>query len=48
MVDTMVINGTVVTMNSQHQIIENGAVLIEGERIVEVGKSDTLKKTVFI
>jgi cytosine/adenosine deaminase-related metal-dependent hydrolase len=40
----MVINGTVVTMNSQHQIIEDGAVLIEGERIVEVGKSDTLKK----
>jgi 5-methylthioadenosine/S-adenosylhomocysteine deaminase len=40
----MIINGTVVTMNRQHQIIEDGAVLIEGERIVEVGKSDTLKK----
>jgi len=40
----MVVNGTVVTMISRRQIIEEGAVLIEGDRIVEVGESDDLKK----
>ena len=40
----MITNATVVTMNSQHQIIEDGAVVIEGERIIEVGESDALKK----
>ena len=33
-------NGTVVTLGDDNRVIENGAVLVEGERIKHVGKSD--------
>ncbi|MEM2878171.1 MAG: hypothetical protein QXG10_01250, partial [Candidatus Hadarchaeales archaeon] len=37
-------NGIVLTMNHRREIIRNGSVLVEGNRIVEVGEADTLKK----
>ncbi len=35
--------GTVITMDSKRRIIKNGAVLVEGDRIVWVGKASRLK-----
>lgn len=36
-------NGTVITMDTKRRIIKDGAVAIENDRIVEVGKTDALK-----
>jgi cytosine/adenosine deaminase-related metal-dependent hydrolase len=41
MVDVIIKNGIVITLNVKRSIIENGAVAIEGDRIVDVG--DTSK-----
>lgn len=43
-VDLLITGGTVVTMNSTYEIIENGALAIEGSKIIEVGISDVLTK----
>ena len=37
-------NGSVITMDSNRRIIENGAVAIENDKIVEVGKTEDLQK----
>lgn len=37
-VDLMIVGGTVVTMNDKREVIEDGAVVINGDRIVEIGK----------
>src|SRR5712691_9695942 len=37
-------NATVITMNTTRDIITNGAVAVEGNRIVAVGKSDALRQ----
>src|SRR5437588_9792876 len=37
-------NATVITMNPTRDIITGGAVAVEGNRIVAVGKSDTLRE----
>jgi cytosine/adenosine deaminase-related metal-dependent hydrolase len=36
-------NGIVLTMNASHDVIENGAVIIKGSRIIGVGAVDTLR-----
>src|SRR5919109_297822 len=36
-------NGMVITMDPRRRILKNGAVAIENDKIVEVGKTDTLK-----
>jgi 5-methylthioadenosine/S-adenosylhomocysteine deaminase len=40
--DLLITNGTVVTMNSEDMVIENGAVAVTGENIAAVGKADDL------
>jgi cytosine/adenosine deaminase-related metal-dependent hydrolase len=39
----LVKNGYVLTMNPRREIIRDGAVYIEGQKIVEVGKTEALK-----
>ena len=39
----MLKNATVATMNARREIIKDGAVAIEGNRIMEVGKTAKLK-----
>lgn len=43
MIDILILNATVVTVNNKKEIIENGGVAISGGRIVDVGCADTLK-----
>ena len=43
-VSILIVNGTVVTMNSQGQIVENGAVAIDGTDIVAVGPVDDVRR----
>ena len=42
MIDILISGGTVVTMDPSRQVIEDGAVAIEGGRILEVGRTDEL------
>jgi len=37
-------NGIIVTMNSRKEILTDRAILIEGDRIAEIGKKDEIKK----
>lgn len=39
-------HGTVLTMDKERRIVEDGAILIEGDRIAAVGKSEKVKKGV--
>jgi len=39
----LITKGTVITMDSRRRIVKDGAVAIENDRIVDVGKSDALK-----
>ncbi len=41
---TIIQNGIVLTMNPRREIIRDGAIVIEGSRIVDVGNSSVLKK----
>ncbi|MCK4390373.1 MAG: amidohydrolase [Desulfobacterales bacterium] len=41
-VDILILNGWVLTVDSRDTLIENGAVAISGDRIVEVGTEDAL------
>lgn len=43
MIDLLMINGTVITMDKERRIIENGGVAVEKGRIIFVGTSDELK-----
>lgn len=45
MVDILVKNGLILTMNGSRQIIRDGAIAIENDRIVEVGKSSDLTRS---
>lgn len=41
-IDILIINGSVLTMDPQDTLIENGAVAVSADRIVEVGTEDAL------
>ncbi|MHA1238237.1 MAG: amidohydrolase [Candidatus Odinarchaeia archaeon] len=41
--ETMLVNGTILTLDKQMHRIKDGTVVIEGERIVEVGKTREIK-----
>lgn len=43
-IDLLVLGGTIVTMDSNRQVIENGAVAIKDGQIVDVGNSNTILK----
>jgi len=43
MVDTMLVNGSVLTMNGDRAVFEDGAVAIDGGRILAVGPTDELR-----
>lgn len=45
MVDILLTNATVVTMNGRREIVEDGAIAIEGNKIIEVGKTEKLKSS---
>jgi 5-methylthioadenosine/S-adenosylhomocysteine deaminase len=42
-VDIIISNGLVLTMDKNDTVIENGAVAIDGENIIAVGKSEKIK-----
>jgi len=44
MVDILIEGGIVLTMNPEWKIYPNGAVAVQGDRIVGVGDTDDLKK----
>ncbi|MEM3522563.1 MAG: amidohydrolase, partial [Candidatus Bathyarchaeia archaeon] len=44
MVDIIIKNGLIVTMDKQKRIIENGAIAIENEKIIDIGKTIELEK----
>jgi len=46
-VDLIITNGTVVTMDSGHRIIENGAIAVSHGRIVAVGTTAEIQKAYF-
>ena len=43
MADILILNGTVITMDPERRVIEDGAVAIEGDRIVAIGTTDEVK-----
>jgi cytosine/adenosine deaminase-related metal-dependent hydrolase len=43
-VDLLILNGTVVTFDEHHQILDSGGLAIDGDRIVAVGGSRALKE----
>ena len=43
--DVVISGGTVVTMNAQHRVIENGAIAIRGNQIVGVGTTAEIART---
>ena len=45
-VDLVVTNGTVVTMDAQRRVIENGAVAVRGDSIVAVGPSAEIARAI--
>ena len=44
LIDLLIANGTVVTVDKRRRVIRNGAVAISKNKIIEVGKSSALKK----
>jgi cytosine/adenosine deaminase-related metal-dependent hydrolase len=44
--DVLMSGGTIVTLNPERQVIADGALAIEGDRIVAVGKREVLTRTV--
>lgn len=38
----LITNGTVITLGADHRVIENGAVYIRGDKIADIGKTQTL------
>ncbi|MFX0195345.1 MAG: amidohydrolase family protein [Candidatus Hodarchaeota archaeon] len=44
MVDLLILNGIIVTMDQNRQVINNGGVAVKGSKIVDVGRSIELKK----
>ncbi len=46
MIDLLICNAQVITVDSQRRVFENGAIAIEGNKIIEVGKSEELLKKI--
>lgn len=44
MIDLLLINGTVITVDGDRRVIENGAVAVENSRIKHIGKTEELLK----
>jgi len=44
--DLLISGATIITMNAERQVIEDGALAIAGDRIVAVGKREALSRTV--
>src|SRR6266576_2358770 len=44
MLDTLIGNGTVVTLGSDNQLLEQGAVLVQGSRIAAIGSDTALRQ----
>jgi len=44
-IDTLIVNGTIMTMNVHHQIISEGAIAIKDDIIVAVGSTSDLTDT---
>ena len=45
MADILITDGVVITMDSDRSVIENGAIAIEGEQIIDVGQSEDIKSS---
>ena len=43
-VDTIILGGTIVTMDGDRRVIENGAVAVKGDKIVAIGKRADISK----
>jgi 5-methylthioadenosine/S-adenosylhomocysteine deaminase len=44
MVDILIEGGIIFTMDPEWKVFPNGAVAVQGDRIIEVGDTDNLKK----
>lgn len=44
MIDTLITNATIVTINNNREILNNGALAIKGDRIIDIGSSEVLTK----
>ena len=44
MIDTLITNATIVTVNNNREILNNGALAIKGDRIIDIGSSEVLTK----
>ena len=44
MIDLLIINGTIVTVNQKREILQDGAIAIEGSKIIEIGPSKVLQE----
>ena len=44
MVDHLLKNGIIVTVNKAREILYHGAIAIQGNKIVDIGDSDALEK----
>ena len=42
--DLLIVDGTIVTVDKERRVIRNGAVAISKNKIIEVGKASALKK----
>ena len=44
MADVLILNGIVFTMDDENRVLKDGAVAIEGDRIVEVGDAEEVER----
>ena len=44
MIDHLLKNGIIVTVNKEREILYHGAIAIQGNKIVDIGDSDALEK----
>jgi len=42
--DFLIEGGTVITMNKEKAVVKNGVVVVEDDRIVDVGSSELMRK----
>jgi 5-methylthioadenosine/S-adenosylhomocysteine deaminase len=44
LIDILIINGLVITMDPERRIIKDGSIAIEGNKIIDIGRTDDLRK----